>query len=242
MMAYIIDGVVILIFLLAVLIGSKRGFIKTMSGVLAFVAALAVALLLNGAVAELVYNVAVEPPILSALEEQLSGVGTTVQNMEKAFDSLPVLVKNLLTQVGITDVDTLAQNMTVGAEGSLAQGIADVVRSVVVPVLEGICTLVLFILAHIVASLLLRVLDIVAKLPLLKQVNKSLGAVAGILSGVLWVLFAVSVVQVVAAFGTADSAINITVLNDTILTSWLVGINPLGAALREAMVLTIECA
>lgn len=236
-MAYIIDGVVILIFLLAIVIGSKRGFIKTMSGVLSFAAALVVAMLLKGAVAELVYNLAVEPPLLASLEEQLAGVGTEIQNLENAFNSLPGLVKNLLVQVGVQDVDSLTQTMKLGADGSLAQSIADVVRSVVMPVLEAVCMLVLFILAHIVASLLLRVLDVLAKLPLLKQVNKSLGAVAGIISGVLWVLLAVSVVQIVAALGSADSAINMAVLNDTILTNWLVSVNPLSAAL----VFTIEC-
>lgn len=239
-MAYIIDGVVILIFLLSIIIGARRGFIKTLSGVVAFVAALAVALLLKDAVAGFVYNTMVEPPILSNLEEQLGADGTTVQNMEKAYDTLPDLVKNLLAQVGVQDVNDLTQTMKVGAEGSLVQSVADVVRSVVLPVLQAVFSLVLFILAHIAAGLLLRVLDVVAKLPLLKQVNKSLGAVAGVFSGVLWVLFAVSVIQIVAALGKADSVINMQVLNDTLLTNWLVGVNPLASALGDAMKMTIS--
>lgn len=234
-MAYILDGVVILIFLLAVIIGNRRGFIKTMSGVLAFVAALVVSYLLSGLVAELVYTTMLEPSLIASLQEQMAGVGTEMQNITKAFESLPPLVKNLLGQSGVLSVDDLAQAMKIGADGSLVQAVADVVRSVVLPVLETVCSLVLFILAYIAARLLLRVLDVVAKLPLLKQVNKSLGTVAGIISGVLWVLFAVSVVQVAAALGTADSLINMQVLNDTLLTNWLVGVNPLGAALHEAM-------
>ena len=234
-MNYILDGVMILIFLLSVLIGSKRGFIKTLSGVIAFAAALAVAMLLSGPVSAFLYDTLVAPSILSTMEEQLTGVSTAAQSVSDALASLPPLVQNLLAQSGVTDADTLMSSMSVGADGSLVQSIADVVRTAVLPLVEAICSLLLFLITRIVAGILLRGVDLVAKLPLLKQVNKALGAVAGVVSGVLWVLFAVSVVQVAAALGTADSTINTAVLGDTLLTNWLVTVNPLGSALREAV-------
>ena len=47
---------------------------------------------------------------------------------------------------------------------------------------------------YILALILLRVLDLVTRLPLLKTLNRWLGLLAGVCSGALWVVFAVGVV------------------------------------------------
>ena len=56
MLTWILDLALVLIFVLCVCIGRKRGFIKTMTGVLAFFAAAAVAFLLHKSVANVVYD------------------------------------------------------------------------------------------------------------------------------------------------------------------------------------------
>ncbi len=216
-MAYILDIAVILIFALAVFIGHKRGFIKTFSGVLAFAAALVVVMLLKAPVANLVYEKAVEPPLVEA-------IGNTTDNFQQSavdyYNELPQIIKNLLVQTGVTDGESFFSAMP-------ADGPAPVLRPVLLPLVEMVTALVLFLLAYIAAGILLRMLDLVAKLPLLKQINKSLGFVAGVLSGALWVLLAVSILQLIASFGSADSLINMTTVDNTLLIKWLVSFNPL---------------
>ncbi len=234
-MAYILDGVVILIFLMAVAIGHRRGFIKTVAGMVAFLAALAVAMLLGQPVAEFAYDKTMEPTVIAAVEEQVTGDGATIGGMNRVLDSLPGFVQNLMGNVGISTGEDVLEKLTGETGDTLAQQISvNVVRPVVVPLLRVLCMLVLFLLAYIGARVLFKVMNVVAKLPLLKQLNKSLGLISGVVSGVLWVLLAVTVIQVLAATNTF---ITQQALNDSLLTNWLVGLNPLGSVLHETLVI-----
>lgn len=236
-MKYLLDAVVILIFLLCVFIGHKRGFIKTVAGIVAFVAALAVSALLSGPVAEFVYDKAVEPSIIETVDAQMEQVeGSAIEKLNNAYESLPDVVKNLLAQTGIENVDDLSIRLPIGGD-SMGHSFAAVIEPALLPLVKAICSLVLFFITYIVASILLKVLDLVAKLPLLKQLNKTLGLVGGIVSGALWALLAVTVMQVLAATGAADGAITLQTIGETTVVNWIAGINPLSAALQELLII-----
>ena len=94
----------------------------------------------------------------------------------------------------------------------------------------------LFLAVLIVVTILFKAFNVVAKLPLLKQLNKSLGALAGAVLGVLWVFFAVSVLQVIAALGVTP-LINAELLHSTVLVNWLCGVNPAAGALQDILAL-----
>ncbi len=235
-MTYLLDAAVILIFLLCVTIGTKRGFIKTVSGIVAFVAALAVSSLLSGSVAQMVYDKAVEPAISETVQTQYEQtVGSEIQRIDSAYQSLPTMVKNLLAQAGVADVDDLVRSMPIGIETSLAESVSAVVEPLLVPLIKAICSLILFFITYIVASIVLRVLNLVAKLPLLKQLNKTLGLVGGVASGALWVLLAVTVIQVIAAMGAEDGLVTLQAINETTVVRLVASINPLSGALTELL-------
>ena len=86
--------------------------------------------------------------------------------------------------------------------------------------LHSLCSMVLFLLVYVAVQCLLRWLDIVAKLPLIKQLNRLLGLVAGALSGALWALFAIGVVTAVAWLGWIPT-LTPTVLEETQVFAWL---------------------
>ena len=233
-MKYLLDAVVILIFLLCVFIGRKRGFIKTVAGIVAFLAALAVSMLLSGPVAGLVYDKAVEPSIVETVDTKLEETkGTAIEHLDNAYQSLPNMVKNLLAQAGVTDVNGLSDRLPTDGAETIGHSVNAVVEPLLLPLIKALCSLVLFFIAYIAASIVLRVLNIIAKLPLLKQLNKTLGLVGGIVSGALWALLAVTVIQVIAATGSADSTITLQTVSETVVVNWVAGINPLGGALSE---------
>ena len=235
-MKYLLDAVVILIFLLCVFIGRKRGFIKTVAGIVAFLAALAVSMLLSGPVAGLVYDKAVEPSIVETVDTKLEETkGTAIEQLDNAYQSLPNMVKNLLAQAGVTDVNGLSDRLPTDGAETIGHSVNAVVEPLLLPLIKALCSLVLFFIAYIAASIVLRVLNIIAKLPLLKQLNKTLGLVGGIVSGALWALLAVTVIQVIAATGSADSTITLQTVSETVVVNWVAGINPLGGALSEVL-------
>lgn len=231
-MKYLLDAVVILIFLLCVWIGCKRGFIKTVTGIVAFLAALAVSALLSGSVAGLVYDKAIEPSIIETVDTQIEqSEGTAIEGLGSAYQSLPDVVKNLLAQTGVENVDDLAQKlMSMDTNVPVSENINAVVEPVLLPLLKALCSLLLFFIVYILVLIVLRMLDLVAKLPLLKQVNKTLGLVGGIVSGALWALLAVTVLQILAATGAADGAITLQTIEETTVVNWIAGFNPLGGA------------
>lgn len=236
-MKYLLDAVVILIFLLCVWIGHKRGFIKTVTGIVAFAAALAVSALLSGPVAELVYDKAAEPTIIEMVNTQFESTeNSAIECLDNAYQSLPDVVKNLLAQAGITDVNELSIRMPMDGSGTMGHSVNAVVEPLLLPLIKAICSLLLFLIVYIVASIVLKVLNIVAKLPLLNQLNKALGLVGGIVSGALWALLAVTVIQVLAATGAADGAITLQTVGETTVVNWIAGFNPLGGALQELLI------
>lgn len=231
-MKYLLDLVVILIFLLCVAIGRKRGFIKMVSGILALAAALAVSSLFCAPVSEYVYDKAVEPAITKTVEAKLDEVkGTATEELDEVYESLPPIVKNLLAQTGVEDLSDLTATVPTGTNASIVDSVNEVIRPVFLPLLTALCSLLLFLITYIAASLILRMFDIVAKLPLLKQLNKTLGLVGGAVAGALWALVAVTVIQVLAALGVADGVITLQTVSETLIVNWLSGINPLGGAL-----------
>ncbi|MBQ8752042.1 MAG: CvpA family protein [Clostridia bacterium] len=238
-MAYLLDGAIILVFLLAIWIGYKRGFIKTMAGLIAFIVAAVVAMLLSGPIAQAIYDSSVEPTVVSTISSHLEVSDSLEAGVDSALEKLPGFVTNALANSGIASgADVMSKLTGVEEDIPLAQKVADhVVQPIVVPLLKVICTLLLFIVVYVVASIVLKVLDLVAKLPILKELNQGLGVLAGAVSGILWVFFLVSVLQVLGAAGAVDGVINQAVINDTVVTNWLIGINPASSMLQEVMTL-----
>lgn len=196
-MAYVLDALLIVLFALCVYLGWRRGLIKTASGLIALAAAVAVSVLLSGPVAELVYDKAVEPAVVSALEEQIQDNTVPVaQQVDNALEQMPGFITALLAGRGLDSGEAILDGLRVEEMGaSVAEGIAQqVVAPLVCPLLEGLCAILLFILVYMAALLLLRVLDLVARIPFIKQLNRGLGLVAGVCSGALWVIFAVGVI------------------------------------------------
>ncbi len=222
-MAYVLDALLIVLFALCVIAGWRRGFVKTASGLIALAAAVAVSVLLSSTVADLAYSKAVEPRITATLEEQLADSTLPVaQRVDNALEQMPGFATALLAARGLDSGEAVLARLEVeDAASSVAQGITDqVIAPVVMPVFEGVCAVLLFILAYVVAAILLRLLNVVARLPLIKGLNKALGLVAGVCSGALWVVFAVGLLITLAYLGWIP-ALTPEVLDGTLLISRL---------------------
>ena len=150
------------------------------------------------------------------------------EGLDAAFKEMPAFVTDNLAKQGIVDGETAMQYIgTAEAGESLTDSVMrQLIRPVIAPLLEVICSLILFFLIQFLLSLVLKLLNLLTKLPVLKQLNKTLGVVAGILQGVLWALLIATFAEVIAETGLFP-IINMELIENTILTEWLVTINPL---------------
>lgn len=234
-MAYLLDGIVLGIFALMVFLGIKRGFIKTISGVLSFVLALILSSLLAAPAASLAYNVIIEPKVLSSFGEDVEAGEVTAADVNEALGEMPAFVTDQLSNQGITNGEQVLDKVDEGST-SIAQSISDqVVAPTAKAVLEPICSLILFIVLRFVLGWALKALNLLAKIPGIKQVNKVLGVIAGVVQGLLWVFFAVFVMDVLASTGLFSS-LTAETIESTILIEWLTAINPMGSAFQSFLI------
>ena len=237
-MAYILDGIVILVVLVCVWQGWRKGFVKALSSLLAFILALVLSSALCGPVSQAVYDGAVGPKVQEALEAGFrnDALSSLSAKADAALAGMPEFVRNLLGNQGIGSGEQLVDAMG-AADGaaSLAEQIeSTVVAPAVLSLLEVLVSFLLFLVISVVASLLLGLLDkTLCRLPILRQLNRGLGVIPGAVNGVLCVFILASVAPVWAAMGTVDSLITPAVLADTTLLNWLVSVNPLSETLQS---------
>ena len=221
--------IVAAVFALCLINGFRKGFIKALTGLISGLLALFIAIYASGPVAGLVFDKGIAPSLETAVAEKIGeGAGSVEQALEGV--ELPGLFTAALESAGVT-----LEQYTLGS-GEAAevarQLVTDVVRPATVTVLRGIAFIVLFLVVSFVARMLLGLLDKVFKLPLLSQVNKTLGGVAGALSGAVWALIVASVIQIVAASGLLGDLVTLETVDSTFLVGWLASVNPVGEALQ----------
>lgn len=227
-MSYLFDALLVALFALCVWIGWSRGFIKTISGLIALAAAVIVAATFSAPIANAVYTDSVEPAVMSTLEEHINNeVLPSEEELDTAIEKMPALVVTLLETKNIGSGEAiLAQVEDVDAGKSAARTITDrVITPIVLPLLQMLCSVVLFLVTYLIASIVLRVLDLVAKLPVLKQLNSTLGVVAGALTGAMWVIFAARILFTLAWLGVV-AWLSPEIMEQTWIASFANGLIP----------------
>ena len=121
------------------------------------------------------------------------------------------------------------------AEAVASTVVRSVIRPVAVALLRFLVFFVLFILLMIVVGLVARLVNGLFKAPVLKQVNGALGAVIGLIQGILFLFVAVTVVQLVTASASADAALSAKDVEDSILVGFVADHNPITSALESVM-------
>lgn len=227
-MIYLFDVLMVALLVLCVWLGWERGFVRTVSGLLALIAAVLVAAVFSGPIAKAIYGSTVEPKVMAALDGYVEGtVLPDAEQLDQALAKMPDSVYSLLENSGLGSGEAVLKKIDFVREDETAAACITqkVITPVVLPLIKTLCSVVLFALAYALALLAARALNVVAKLPLIKQANRALGLFAGLATGALWVLFAIRVLYAVAAFGvlpwltTAD-------LDDTLLISFVKSVLP----------------
>jgi uncharacterized membrane protein required for colicin V production len=224
-MTWIIDGFLVFVFALCLALGWRRGFIRTVRGFIALVLAVVLAGLISAPIADVLYDKTVKPAVSDVLETHIEGtLLPTEEELDQALENMPDLVTTLLQAGGLNNAASVLDKVdSLDAAETAAQAIEErVIAPIVRPLIRILCAVVLFILVYALASILLSVLDVVAKLPLLNQLNNGLGFVTGALSGVLWVMFTVSVLYALAQLAVVDW-LTPALLEETKIASWMSG-------------------
>lgn len=186
--------VVIAILAIGAIIGLKKGFVDMLFGTVSMTIALIVAIVIGPKIGAFVQEntgiadkVAVKVSQTLNLEElaiELPEPDAFVDNL-----NLPEMMKDKITSAEFTEKVNL-DKMAEDASRKMAEVVASFLAKMII---TAVCFVVVYIVALLLLYLLNKVLDVFAKLPLLKQANQLAGMALGLFQGVLvvWLFFAI---------------------------------------------------
>ena len=187
----IYDAVIVAILAYFFLRGRKKGLILTLCGLAAFFVAIIGARMASDAFAPKVADL-LQPRFSSVIEDQLAnGFGEKLDELLAAGETTDNAVVKLLTSLGF--YDQLANTIRSAISGQAAQTAADVAVSLARAVAEVVAGVLVFVVAFllliVVWYLVSHTLNLAARLPLIKGLNRLLGGLFGLLQGMLILFF-----------------------------------------------------
>lgn len=197
--AVIMDAIVVIILVVAVCYGAKRGLLESLAGLIIVVMALVGAGIAAGTFTEPVAGFVtplveerVAERVEAALEEQ-AGAFAGEWSLEEVPDLEELPIAEVLALMGLDE--TVRASLAERAQNMIRDTGATVVSAVVESLVRSFVYGVLFLLAFLAILLLLKVLvgamGLVLKLPGLRLLNALGGAVIGLAEGVLLLFLAV---------------------------------------------------
>ena len=228
-MAILFELIVLAVLAAFVFLGMKRGLVLSLCGLMGVLVAFIGAGVLANALSPVVGD-ALEPRFAAAIEEQLNEAirsneyVTEDGSVAATPEEVPLAgVLDALRAMGlyeplINSIDQAVENgMTEAAASAAARVAAELARSVAYLILFLVGFVVILVLWKVVS----RALDLVARLPVLHFLNKTLGGAFGLLQGCLILFIAAWAIQFMGNVIPAET------VEQTVLLRFFLTTNPL---------------
>lgn len=225
-----LDLVILIVFVLFILLGVHRGFVRSAAHFLGSVIAAALASALGGMLAQWVFQTMFRDALIERVNESIVSLGLNNVSaaMENVLSSLPDFIRRALEGAGVTAA-TLEGTLA-GKTGQAAELVADSLAPVFIGFLKVLAVLVLFLLFMMAVRVLADMLGKIFYLPGLRQLNGLLGGVFGFLLAFVSVWIVISAIQVFTPMLTAEMQADLeTMLDRSILAGFIVRMNPLAS-------------
>ncbi len=156
----VLDIILIAVIILCGYLGYKHGLVRTLCSVFSWVLSIVVAFLTYGQIASFITASPVGLFIKKSLAESLVSGKTD-------FSAFPEFLRKPI-ESGVTEA---------------AVSMSDTLASMIICVISVILTIMT---VKLLIKVVLAVLDVFAKLPVIKQFNRLLGIAAGVMNGCIW--------------------------------------------------------
>jgi len=221
------DALALLILLLLVNRGAKRGFAETVTAVAGRIAAFFGALFLGKAGSQLIYDLFLGRKIRRFLREAIgssSSAGEVLESISEAADALPDFIRNFY---GLSDQGSLGEAL----ESSLHDAVQALEEQLVEPAVTGFLHILIFLISFALLCLLVRYLSkavgVLFQLPVIQTLDRFLGGVLGLAEGCIDLYLLALVLRLVLYF-IPDPPLyfNEGMILDTVLWSRVYGFDP----------------
>lgn len=222
-MEYIVDIIILVIFAAIVISSIRKGFFKSLFELAGTLISLAISRALSEGFAPQVFDTFIKKGAEAYLANALGDVGTKdyVLQAQETLNSIPEALNGIMSLMGIDKQMLLekVQNADLGG----ANLVESLMSSVVGPVATAVVQFVLFVILAVVVGFVLKIVvklldGVIKKLPAVKQLNTGLGAVFGVLRGIIVVAIISMLISIIASFignETFIEVVNNSIIVDT---------------------------
>lgn len=208
-MEFIIDIILALILATCLIIGWKKGFVKSLMDLASNLIAFIVARVVSVQAAPAIYSQYFETKARDTLVRELASAGSSASaQVQSALDSIPEALNGFFDLIG-TDKESLVDLLSQSLDQAGSETLDVLMTNVVSPVFTAVIKLVVFVAVFAVAVLVLKLLtlllDKLTELPAIKQANELFGLLFGAVKGVIVVVFVCFALELLAGFIGNDS-------------------------------------
>ncbi len=194
---YGIDILLILVLAFSIIFSVHKGFLKCVLSLICAVVALVAASTFNETASEWCYDNILSNIVVSNIEEKIEqdyGIESVESSVQAAVESLPEFITLSLDKLGIdiNDVTDEINQVQLSSEDTAEVIAENIIRPGALVLLKVILFLIIFLAVRFLLGIISEIICKIADLPILKQVNKTLGAVSGAIKGITLV-FAFSI-------------------------------------------------
>ena len=240
-------GLIIVIVIAAILLinaylGISRGFIKTFLGFFRMIIAAAAGYFLASPLASILKTTPVYKNLLSGIETSLADhlSGMNGGDISGIFSENSADLELLFQKFGRSFSDVSAEYSKLAAEQS-EQATDALVKYIVTPACDAITTALSFIFIFIVVSIavniIIKLLDFVAKAPVLNGFNRILGLAAGVFAAFIQIFIITMLFDAAIPFigGFADGITHDALAESSKLFGFFSSVNPLAIIIAIAV-------
>ncbi len=177
---YIIDGVIILIPLVSMIMGFKKGFASIVLPLAATIGCLVLCKMYAGTIANEINTMFIHGQLTKFVSAEITnGIESEAATLS---DSLPEWLLKMAQAAGFSAnkaANTLPINEISEKTATTAESI------IIIPVLICFIYVIAYIVSKLIGKILVKPANLIARLPLIKQSNKFFGGVLGLISGVI---------------------------------------------------------
>lgn len=189
-MSWVWDIITVALFAFMLWKAWKDGFFKTLMHLISWFLALVLAIALATPVANWIFDTFIRTNMTTEIANQLesaSSVGSFLSAWDAKLAEFPEAVQSFLQSGGMGSSGSILESLT--AEGTDFEIATQLVDTVIAPLatllISLVCMIVLFVILTFLLSIVANVLSKIFRLPVLKQIDKTLGLVLGILQGAI---------------------------------------------------------
>lgn len=182
----IIDALIIIIFAVSILSGKSKGFVRIAATLAFSIIGIFVAKALAQPLAQWLTDNFVHERLLNYFSDVLT------QNVENGTDAaiaaLPEFISAAAANAGVSLKDIIGNSFSAVQIDPIAEKLTASAETVLHPVITGVSYILAFIAFKIVSSAAVALVSFIFKMPVLKTVNRLLGAGLGAVKGLIIVL------------------------------------------------------